>query len=247
MATTSQSAVDIAIITDVSDIPAAYEVVWACFGEQVPDAILQAFNPGWETPDGYVRAVERMKESFQNAGNRDKNDNLTKFFLKATVTDSTGNQHIAGLAVWLELSVVEGYGDQPLLDAREALGVEDLYPGDVAEQEYCCKLFENLNRQRHELVEQQRSASPPAIMILDLCVVHPKFQRQGIAAKLVQYGLDEAERRGGLVCCTEASPMGRSVYAKLGFRQEGPEIEYRVDGAKFARNGMPSNVFMRTY
>lgn len=246
MASLSRSNIDISVIEDVSDIPAAYSVVWACFGEQVPDGILQAFNPGWDTPDGYARAVERMKESFQKAVNCDKDGNLTKFFLKATVTDSAGTQRIAGLAIWQVLSTVEGYGDQPLYDGRKALGVEDLYPDDASEQAYCCTLFENLNRQRHELVEKQSSASPPAIMILDLCVVHPSFQRMGIASKLVQYGLDEAKRRGGLISCMEASPMGRGVYTKLGFRQEGPEIDYGVEGAKFAKSGMPSNVFMRT-
>ena len=39
--------------------------------------------------------------------------------------------------------------------------------------------------------------------------------------------------------------MGRRVYAKLGFQQEGGEIPYVVD-EEFRQRDMPSNVFMRT-
>lgn len=246
MATLSPTEIEIVVITDVSDVTAAYDIVWACFGEQAPDAIIAAFNPFWDTPDGFPHAVQRMVKSFNSATNRDKNGDPTQIFLKATTVDAAGSQRIVGFAIWIQLSAVEGYGEPPLLDSRKAMEPEDLYPDNVSEQDHCCMLFENLYRQRHQLIDQQSTASPPAIMALDMCVVHPSFQRRGIAARLVKYGLDEAERRGGLVSCTEASTMGRSVYAKLGFRQEGPEIEYGVDGAKFARNGMPSNVFMRT-
>ncbi|CAI4211277.1 unnamed protein product [Parascedosporium putredinis] len=74
---------------------------------------------------------------------------------------------------------------------------------------------------------------------------NPAEQTPGIASKLVQWGLDEAKRRGGLEAITEASSMGRHVYNRLGFQQEGPEIEYIVD-EQFKDRQRPSNIFMRT-
>lgn len=80
--------------------------------------------------------------------------------------------------------------------------------------------------------------------MLDLCAVDPAFQRRGVASRLVEWGLQEAQRRGGLECLTEASVMGRLAYERLGFRPEG-EIEYKVD-EEFRTRSMPSNLYMRT-
>lgn len=83
-------------------------------------------------------------------------------------------------------------------------------------------------------------------MALDMCAVDPVYQRKGIARELVQWGLDEARRRGGLEAITEASSMGRHVYEKMGFQAEGPDIEYAVD-SEFESRKRPSNIFMRTH
>lgn len=236
----------VAVITDSADISAVLDVTFECFGKQVPDAILDALNPEWNTPDGHQRALARWTKRFEAPPTYTKDGDPTKLYLKATATDSSGNRRIAGYAVWLQLSSTEGYGDPPMLNPREVMNLTELYPNDPDEAEYLCIMLDNLSKQKHALLEEQSNAAIPAIMALDLCVVHPDFQRRGIATKLVQWGLDEAERRGGLVSCMEASTMGRTVYAKLGFKQEGPEIDYKVNGAKFAKNGMPSNIFMRT-
>ncbi|KAK7756927.1 hypothetical protein SLS62_000943 [Diatrype stigma] len=87
----------------------------------------------------------------------------------------------------------------------------------------------------------------PSVMVLDLCAVHPAYQRRGIASRLVRWGLEEARRRGSgsaLEAITEASVMGRSVYERLGFRPVA-EIEYEVD-EEFQARDRPSNLFMRT-
>ena len=39
--------------------------------------------------------------------------------------------------------------------------------------------------------------------------------------------------------------MGRHVYEKLGFHQEGGEVEYDV-AEEFKNRPLPSNIFMRT-
>lgn len=76
----------------------------------------------------------------------------------------------------------------------------------------------------------------------------PEFQRRGIAGKLVAWGLEEAERRGGLECTTEASPMGRVVYGRLGFGAEGSgeDLVYVVDD-EFKDRDKPEILFMRTW
>lgn len=89
------------------------------------------------------------------------------------------------------------------------------------------------------------TADAPAVFALDLCAVAPAWQRRGIAARLVRWGLEEAERRGGLEATTEASAMGRHVYAKLGFQPVG-EVDYGVGEALLAGRRLPPNLFMRT-
>ncbi|OTA69086.1 hypothetical protein K449DRAFT_460643 [Hypoxylon sp. EC38] len=114
---------------------------------------------------------------------------------------------------------------------RSTLDLEKLYPNNKAEQRYLCQVYcSNI---------PATITTPP-----QLCVVDPAYQRKGIASKLVQWDLDEAERRGGLEATTEASSMGRHVYGRLGFHGEGLDIEYYVD-SEFIPRERPSNVFMR--
>lgn len=163
-------------------------------------------------------------------------------FLKATVPDQSGKEVIAGMAIWVQLSTVEGHGDAPTTDLVQ---MNTLYPDDEISQKFLCQVINSLTKQRKEVVTEAASRDPPAIMALDLCAVDPAFQRKGIAGELVQWGLNEAKRRGGLEAVTEASKKGRSVYARLGFKQEGEEIGYVLD-AEFKERVMPSNIFMRT-
>lgn len=65
--------------------------------------------------------------------------------------------------------------------------------------------------------------------LLDLCFTSPKYQRQGIASMLVQYGIDRADKEGW-TSFTEASPRGRPVYARLGFEVR-EEVRLRWDEA----------------
>ncbi|KAJ2969946.1 hypothetical protein NUW58_g9845 [Xylaria curta] len=79
----------------------------------------------------------------------------------------------------------------------------------------------SLLRRRLEFVGERAAANPPSVMALDLCTTHPAFQRRGIGAKLVQWGLDEAHRRG----------------------IPGADIEYELDD-EFKGRDQPANVFM---
>ncbi|KAK7418204.1 hypothetical protein QQZ08_011357 [Neonectria magnoliae] len=243
--TTDPSDLRIDLVTTAEDIVASFDCTCKTFGHQTHDGIWIAMHPGWDTPDGKAKGAQRMLQRWA-AVTRDDAGELNTMFLKATLPDAQrpGERVFVGVAIWVQASAVAGRGDRPAEDLRAAMDLKAVYPGDEAEQRYAYQLDRSLHKRRIEVVEGKAAASPPAVMVLDLCVVDPAFQGKGIAKELVRWGLDEAERRGGLEAITEASEMGRRVYAKLGFQAEG-EIEYHVD-AEFADRDRPSNVFMRT-
>ncbi|KAH7376805.1 hypothetical protein B0T11DRAFT_346997 [Plectosphaerella cucumerina] len=240
------SDVQVSLIEREEDLLAAADIPLRCFGHQIADAIYRAFNPGWDTPDGAAAHHARLAARWR-AAPRDRNGNLNTMFVQATVPPSQpgGARSIAGLAIWVQLSAVPGHGDAPVANLRDVVDLDALYPGDETAQRFLIQLDRGLHGRRGQVVKEKATADPPAVFVLDLCTVSPDFQRRGIASALVQWGLDEAKRRGGLEALTEASVMGRGAYAKLGFKQEGEEIEYGVD-EEFRGTALPSNVFMRT-
>ncbi|KYK59040.1 hypothetical protein DCS_00167 [Drechmeria coniospora] len=246
--------VRIDLIQDAGDVVRAFDCVCAAFGRQTNDGIWVQMNPAWDTLQGRQRAADVMVDRWRST-TRDNEGRLNSIFLKATVPSQVGppgsdghaatSRDIVGIAIWQQASVVPGHGDKPPEHLAEVVNLEALHPGNEAEQRYACQLDASLRRRRIEVVKEKATAAPPAAMVLDLCAVDPAFQGRGIATKLVRWGLDEAQRRGGIEAITEASAMGRRVYQKLGFRQEGPEVRYDVD-AEFADRKRPSNIFMRT-
>ncbi|KAH7384990.1 hypothetical protein BKA64DRAFT_681910 [Cadophora sp. MPI-SDFR-AT-0126] len=246
MAPQSTSQVRVQPITNADDFSRCFAIAAAAFGSQTADGIWTAFNPGWDTPEGGISGAGRLQSrwasrKFTEAGN----PNVV--FLKATIPDPSSPEWdvIAGVAIWVQLSTVEGFGDVPKSDLVESLQLNTLYPGDESSQKFLCQAMKSLTKRRKEVVKEAAKRDPPAIMALDLCAVDPAYQRRGVAGELVQWGLNEAKRRGGLEAVTEASRKGRSVYARLGFRQEGEEIDYVLD-EEFNERAMPSNIFMRT-
>jgi GNAT superfamily N-acetyltransferase len=232
------SDVRIETITNPEDFTGAFKASANAFGHQTKDAVWIAFNPGWDTPEGAKAGAQRMVDRFSSiTKNRDGQPNTV--FVKATLSDT-----IAGLAIWQQASVVDGFGDAPS-DLNKGGFLEKLYPGNEAEQRFLTQADASLFGRRREIIKEKASASPPAVFVMDLCAVDPQFQRRGIARKLVQWGLDEAERRGNLECITEASTMGRLVYLQQGFKQEGGETVYKVD-EEFRDRDLPSNIVLRT-
>jgi GNAT superfamily N-acetyltransferase len=245
---TKSTSAAIELMASPEDIVAGYDVVSACFGDQTQDGMWMAFNPGWDTPEGKKAGAQRMVTRW-NSITRDHNGDPHTVFLKATVPSSEDQPNdprkVVGFAIWVQLSVVDGYGDKPVEDLSTVMDLNELYPGDKAEHDYLIKLNRSFHAQRTKVVKNKASSSPPAVFALDMCVVDPAYQGRGIAKELVKWGIAEAERRGNLELVTEGSIMGRRVYEKLGFKPQWPEIVYEFD-PQFESRSRPSNLFMRT-
>ncbi|KAJ5496157.1 hypothetical protein N7463_008144 [Penicillium fimorum] len=234
------------IIHQPEDIIQAFDCVCEAFGRQVQDGIWIAMNPGWDTPQGRAYGAERMVARWRHKTN-DKYGLPNTIFLKATLPcpQNEETRIIVGCGIWVQASTVEGHGDPPAEDLVNSLNLNALYPKNEPEQRYLCQAISSLHRRRNEVIKEKSTAAPPAVMILDMCVVDPAYQRKGIARELVQWGINEAQRRGDLEAITEASSMGRHVYGQMGFHSDEHEIEYIVDD-EFASRRKPPNLFMRT-
>ena len=215
------------------------------FGRQTKDALWRLTHQGWDTEGGQAKNARSMIKEWQSTTtNRDGHPNAV--YLKATLPDARagGERRVVGLAIWKQLSFVPGCGDAFTDDVTEALG-----ECSEADRRFATQMFRSLWKRRIERIQQVSAPdsghNPPAIFTLDLCAVDPAFQRRGIAAKLVLAGLEEAKKRGGLECTTEGSSMGRTVYRRLGFEDEGTgDIVYHVD-EEFQTRDKPPNVFLR--
>lgn len=237
----------IEVIDSDEDVLRGFDCACKGFGKQTQDGIFAAFNPGWDTVAGKFQCAARMVHRWKTSTSENKDGQPNTVFLKAIMPDpkNSGEDRIVGFAIWVQSSAVEGFGDKPVDNLGDVLDLEDLYPGNKAEQEFLSRLDRSFHNQRVTLIKSKAKDETPAVFILDLCVVDPDFQRRGIAKQLTQWGIDEAKRRGDLELITEASTMGRFVYQQLGFQQEGPEIEYDVP-EEFKDRSLPSNVFLRT-
>ncbi|KAI5917031.1 hypothetical protein F4810DRAFT_698267 [Camillea tinctor] len=241
MAAPTSSPLKVSVIDRAEDLVEAFDCVCAAFGRQAKDAIWMGMNPGWDTPAGAARGAARLVDRWR-ATTRDSQGRANTVFLKATLPGGDGKREVvAGFAIWVQASFAEGRGDAPGKD----LDLAALYPDDEAERRYLVQAYRSLVKRRVEVVREKLAEDPPAVMVLDMCATDPAFQRKGVASALVQWGLDEARRRGIPEATTEASSMGRLVYERMGFRREGADIVYEVD-EEFLPRDRPPNVFMRT-
>lgn len=234
--------VRVEVIEREEDIVAGFDAVAEAFGVQTRDSIWISMNPGWDdrTPgpeSGRARCAAKMVQQWRAATSRDRDGNLNTVFLKATVPDPQGDGRVvAGFAIWFQASFVPGRGDPPTADLRTAgTDVEALHPGNESEQRFVTQVFRSLFSHRVVAVQEKadkaaaaaagpdgKEVEAPAMFLLDLCAVHPDFQRRGIASALVRWGLEEARRRevegsgGHLELAMEASVMGRLTVSTLG-------------------------------
>jgi ribosomal protein S18 acetylase RimI-like enzyme len=239
----TQNDITVEPVSSADDFAQIFHCVSEAFGRQAKDAVWLVVSPGWDTPEGQKRGAAQFTKRWQEIKtNKDGHPNTV--FLKATLPSphDASQRKIVGMAIWQQASFVDGHGDPPTDDLSPDL-VPILNP---TEARFAAQMFKSLWKRRIAYAKEKVNADPPAIFVLDMCAVDPEFQRRGIAQKLVQWGLDEAKRRGNLECTTEASSMGRGAYQKLGFQAEGTQdIFYEVD-EEFQNWDKPPNVFLRT-
>jgi GNAT superfamily N-acetyltransferase len=218
----------------------AFNVVAEAFGRQTQDGFWMAMTPGWETEAGQIAGTKSMVDRWRNA-TVDRNGQPNTMFIVATVPDSStpDGERCVGYAIWAQLSEKEGFGEKLV-----PFPVENMYPDDAKEQRFLLQATDSFFRRRKEVLHEVKNLDYPAVLVLDICAVLPEFQKRGIATALTRWGLEEARKRG-IEAVMEASVMGRKVYKKLGFNQDGGEFSWTLDDEFQGRN-LPSNVFMRT-
>ena len=244
--TMMESNIQVSPVENELDLKQANYCASEAFGRQAKDALWMLTNPGWDTEHGQTKnALWMIKEWQSITTNRDGRPNTV--YLKATLPDphAKGKRRVVGFAIWKQLSFVEGCGDAFTDDMTEAL-----QECTEIDRRFAAQMFRSLWKRRIERIQEVSSPDsghdPPAIFVLDLCAVDPAFQCRGIAGKLIQAGLEEAKKRGNLECTTEGSAMGRTVYTRFGFQDEGMgDIVYNVD-EEFLTRDMPPNVFLTT-
>jgi aminocarboxymuconate-semialdehyde decarboxylase len=240
----TQDQIIVSPVETENDLIQANYCVSEAFGRQTKDAVWMLMNPGWDTEAGQkLNAQTLIKRWRSTTTNKDGNPNT--IFLKATLPHPSkdGERKVVGMAIWAQQSYVEGYGDPFVGDMKEALNILE---GD--DKRFADQMFRSLWKRRIAYIKHvsESDRKPPAIFVLDCCAVDPAFQRRGVAGKLVQWGLEEAQKRGNLECTTEGSAMGRAVYRKLGFKDEGVgDIVFEVED-EFQARDKPPNVFLRT-
>ncbi|KAF7334230.1 Acyl-CoA N-acyltransferase [Mycena sanguinolenta] len=225
------------LITDAADFEPAFICLRNAFGHQTHDGIWAVMYPGWDTPEGVVRGARELADRWTASRERGN-----VHFLKATLAGPGEERIIGGMAIWVHATLLPGHGEVLVPPAD----FTKLYPDNEPEARYARQLLGSLFKHRFEALKEK--ARPESLqksaMVLDLLAVDPAFQRKGAASRLTQWGLDEAQRLGGIESMTEGSAMGRLVYKQMGFR-EVQAVEYDVD-EEFKARERPSNVFMRT-
>lgn len=112
---------------------------------------------------------------------------------------------------------------------------EDRYPNmpDFLDKKFYDSLAEGFKSAKQRVMGSRRdywcslAPSPIHLLLLTCCTVifamfvHPSFQGQGIASKLLQHGLSTLVDRDGLDCYLEASadPWAMKLYQRNGFEK----------------------------
>jgi GNAT superfamily N-acetyltransferase len=80
-------------------------------------------------------------------------------------------------------------------------------------------------------------------LYMALLAVDPKWQRMGVGRRLLEWGLEKADKEG-LECWIEASPAGKPLYEKVGWKEVGAtDVDLRKWGWK-GKDGVKRTVSM---
>lgn len=86
-------------------------------------------------------------------------------------------------------------------------------------------LFKLFNKHKREIMGTR------PYYVLDTLVTHPDHHRRGAGGLLVQWGCDQADKKG-VEAYLEASPMGKPLYERYGFKEvKTVQIDFAEYGA----------------
>jgi GNAT superfamily N-acetyltransferase len=80
--------------------------------------------------------------------------------------------------------------------------------------------FGQLDEKRNAFMDQRERVKERGYLYMAILAVDPKFQRMGVGRKLLEWGLEKADKEG-LECWIEASPAGKPLYEKVGWGEVG--------------------------
>ncbi|EUC38593.1 hypothetical protein COCCADRAFT_32253 [Bipolaris zeicola 26-R-13] len=179
--------------------------------------IASLLSHGPMTEEHVKKYTERHVKSW-----RDEKD---VFYLKVVDTDVDGGKMIAG-AKW-RISEKEKTEEE----------AQKMYPtpeGDDLNNQALVDFMAFLNRARKQYVNTK------PICFLQILVTDPEHHRKGAGSMLLKWGLSKADELG-LPGFLEASPMGKPLYERMGFRTQETMV---FDLTKYGAEGEDTNTIM---
>lgn len=208
--TTPPPEFEIALITDPSDFLQVVTVQSAAFNSSPIDILLYPSGP-----DPPSLSASHQAATFTT--------DTTVRYMKAYIP-STGR--IIGIAKW------NFYLSTP---PKPEFNVTFDFPKDSkADVSFFRHYFGGLDAARNtEMVKRGKPYFNMAVL-----AVLPEWQRMGVGRRLLQWGLRQADERG-VECWIDASPFGKGLYEKMGWREVGvfdvDTKEFGVEGGEVSR------------
>jgi GNAT superfamily N-acetyltransferase len=133
------------------------------------------------------------------------NDDSTAIYYKAVLPSG----EIIGLAKWNLFKTAGPHHPWPTTGFAPDANLELL-----------SWFFGELDGKRNAFMDSREEVKERGYLYMAILAVEPKVQRMGVGRKLLEWGLDMADREG-LEAFIEASPAGKPLYEKMGWREVG--------------------------
>lgn len=163
--------------------------------------------------------IKSLHKEDEKSDSENQESPAKKFFGFKAVDDSTGE--IVGEARWMIY-----YEDEVLTKSIEE-EVEDRINPPMPQMQVqptaeFVRILATTKRETLAVPSETTDSDAPIKLrkrvYLHVLAVHPNHQRKGIGRKLIQWGLDEADRLG-LIAYLEASADGARLYEQTGFEK----------------------------
>lgn len=148
--------------------------------------------------------------------------------------DGDGEGEVKGMAIWdvpPSLSALFSPTTPTSAPSPEEEGDEDLDPATMPTP-FALPSRMNAFTTSHSAAKTAHFDAPlgaDSHLYLAILCVHPSHQRRGVGRAMVRYGIERARDGGMKAVSVYGSPMGRRLYASLGFERVG-SFRVQVDG-----------------